>query len=705
MKFLSVLKFKNFLINFFNEQYYRYSLSFLIMIIIGILIYLTTNINYPLKLNLIILLIIFFIIVICQVFSEYIDSKHYLKISYLLYLFKLAFFLVLGFSIINFHINYFYKFSLLNKKFYIKYGNFIIYDVVKYDFKKPYICFLLKDYGLNHIDPLDKNCSFKFCTHNHLAINLNIGDTINIQNFFLQPMKKIIHEYDYDIRRSYFFRKIIATAYSNNITQLDNQHFSINLWQKFLLKTNRYRFSKAKKIIQDFGENIGGIIAALIYGSRIFINQSWIESMQKSSTMHLIAISGMHISFVSLVFFKFFIRLIIAFSYLLSMRTRIFTLNRIALYCSLLAGFTYLIFSGFSISGQRAFVMFFIGTICIFIKEQVIFYKIISLSIFILLLIQPYEILNPGLQMSILAVVALFWINSLQLDSKLYQLLSSKTNFTPWINKFMQLCTKNLCWIIAPHLLTLPISIFYFGQLTTFSIIANFFAIPLMSVAIAPLIIAYFTCPVYFINLKNFFHYCLEKSITLLEYIADFFAELKFGFYFTPQISKQSFILIVLGLIWLIIWLEKFKYIGLLLILIGIYLSFQNTWPTIFIHKNSNSQINILFAHKNNIYNLDQNQKIDHFLKRKFLKENKNIVNLNLCQSLKHINCNNTNLRETDLQINLNNKLSNLFNKININQLSKKLQPNQSYSIYITKNQNIIIKHNKDFLINKPWHI
>ena len=52
--------------------------------------------------------------------------------------------------------------------------------------------------------------------------------------------------------------------------------------------------------------------------------------------------------------------------------------------------------------------MFFIYTIYNFCNLQIIFSKIIFLSVLMIAIISPYEFFNPGLQMSFFAVLGLF---------------------------------------------------------------------------------------------------------------------------------------------------------------------------------------------------------------------------------------------------------------------------------------------------------
>jgi competence protein ComEC len=352
--------------------------------------------------------------------------------------------------------------------------------------------------------------------------------------------------------------------------------------------------------------------------------------MRKSSMLHLIAISGLHISFISLLFFRGIFFIFLLMNHFVFGKLRYFVLKKISLLISLVAAFSYLVVSGFSVSGWRAFIMFFVYIMHHVFLAQVIFSRIIFYSVIIFGLIHPSQILNPGLQMSFLAVIGLFVFS----NKKIYlgiKSMTRKINCANWIQNWVALILKILIGSAGPHLLTLPVSAFYFLQITTYTFIANILAVPFMSLVIAPLIILYFFIQILGIeilnsHIKNF----LNLSFEFLKKISSFFANsAPYNSLYVEQISKTSFVLFFFGICMLFVWKKRSGILfSLVFIFFGlIFGKFQETTPDLFVLKEKNIDNYFFFNKKEKIiYFFPKNQtgktekkaKINYFLAQRF---------------------------------------------------------------------------------------
>ena len=110
-------------------------------------------------------------------------------------------------------------------------------------------------------------------------------------------------------------------------------------------------------IYNNFKANIkkdtAEIASALVMGKKDGISKKIMEYFRKSGTAHLLAISGMHLSVVSMLFLKLF-RSLFSLSEFIALR---FNIKKIASLFSILFGFFYLNIAGCPVSAKRAFLM------------------------------------------------------------------------------------------------------------------------------------------------------------------------------------------------------------------------------------------------------------------------------------------------------------------------------------------------------------
>jgi ComEC/Rec2-related protein len=707
--------FKNININkyiFFNFEYYRNKVFFLFFFIVGVYFYL--NFLF-LKENILLLNIYLLLFSICIIyFLNKIHEKYFIKIQrfdffflntiYILYILLFFLFGVFGpnlysnIIIKNYPKQINNEISIKEKKY------FIINEVYKFDISKKYICFIAEEFKENNQEYLknktifeDKNIKLKICSHflkTKNIKNLNFifnKNLLEIEDFKINPIEERISEYEFNLKRLYFLKKIIGSIYSNNIKiyELDNK---INISIKS--RINNIRYLKSLEFIDKFGENNAGLMSALVFGNRIFMQKDINENMRNSSMLHLVAISGLHISIISFICFKLVFLLLIVLFYNISGLSLYFILKKISLIISLCFTFIYLVFSGFSISSQRAFLMFFLYVIIQIFGKQQILSNIIFISIIIFGFFNPMEFLNPGFQMSFLAIIGIYTFSKNNI-SILY--LLSKSNLSLWIQNVLNKIFNLVLMTFGPYFFTAPVSLFYFNQIPTYTFISNIIAVPLMTFIIAPLIVIYLIF--HYSNLfflEKIIFYLLNKSFFLLNYISNIFSNsMPLNILYTDQISKYSFFIIISSFLMIFIWKNKKKYyISFFIFIIGIfYIKFEKINPEIIFYKEKNYITYIFFDHKNyniyyffdeygfqnnnhkenilhsnvshnNLYKKHKKYKINFFLKKKFDQKYNFIYIDNFADFKNYIIQYNINLEQIYTELQDKNKIL-IYNKNN----------------------------------------
>jgi len=206
-----------------------------------------------------------------------------------------------------------------------------------------------------------------------------------------------------------------------------------------------------------------GILSAMVTGDRSGLSDNIRATYRESGIYHVLVISGMHISIMGL----FADRLLRQF---ISAKTAAFiTLGFLCAYC---------LFTGASTSTVRAVIM--AGVLLsskLFWKEPDLVSSA-SLAGLIMLIYEPMWIFDIGFQYSFSAVLGLGFFTG-----PLGYYIKQKTGIAKGPKLWaMELLSSSLIIFIA----TIPVQIYHFNHLITYSIFVNILVIPLLSFIIVP---------------------------------------------------------------------------------------------------------------------------------------------------------------------------------------------------------------------------
>lgn len=284
--------------------------------------------------------------------------------------------------------------------------------------------------------------------------------------------------------------------------------------------------NKISKSLQKngFNEDTLSIINALLLGKRQEISKEITENYTKAGAIHILAISGLHIGII-----------------LLFLNTIFKPIERIKngktiklLLCIFLLWF-FAFLAGLSASVVRAVTMFTAVAISLLGNRKTNVYQNLVISIFFLLLFNPYYIFDVGFQLSYAAVFSIVWLQPL-LD-KIY-------NPRLKIVKYLwQLFTVS----IAAQIGVLPLSLYYFHQFPGLFFITNLVVIPFLGfiLGFGIIIIIMSTLnilPKVFITIYEFFISSMDSFIAWVAKQESFLFE---NIYFSALLMIASYILII----------------------------------------------------------------------------------------------------------------------------------------------------------------
>lgn len=501
--------------------------------------------------------------------------------------------------------------------------------------------------------------NLRISTCKPLPTDLQIGDTIQT-SVLLMPFKQNFLPNHYNEARSNFFFGNSAKGFAFRDIEIihKNSAKSINnLRQSIEDRINLYY--KNNNFINH------GLISALLIGKKNLIPREIIENFRLSGTVHLLAISGLHLAIFSgwiFIFIKFLLTALFPKTFV-QRDSQI-----IAAFFGIATGIIYLKLAGSSISAQRSCIMIAILYLSFVAQKNYVSKNSLITAANLILLHQPDAILMPGFQMSFMGVIAI---------------LCSTRIPSPFSTKILRIIYRSLISSILATIFTAPYTIFNFHTFNMSGILTNIIAIPLMSLIIMPLIIILLIFLL--LNVQSFVIPIIDFFLKTLIKITGFFASIEQLNFNNLHIS--SCLLILITLFFICIFFAKNKKIIVANAALCIAIAYFETKSDIIIYNN-----NVFFTNEHDLLNLYKARKgkgiaeIEIFFSKQWKK------NGDLQEKIKSFN----NIFHNQLQIDIKNR------HFTHNDINYDFSNQQIYWIYIKKNgMQIVQPHAK----KRPWNL
>ncbi len=301
----------------------------------------------------------------------------------------------------------------------------------------------------------------------------------------------------------------------------------------------RCRSFVSESLMKQFNYSREAAIAvALLVGEEVGIDEEISSAYAATGTLHVLAVSGMH---VGLIYFL----LGILFRPLSTHKTgRHFYYPLVMIFVWMYA---FVAGAAPSIIRASSMCMFFLLSKWINRKNTGI--GSLGASLFFLLMLNPFTIYEPGLQLSMCAVGGIIW-----LQRPLMRL---------WVpgNFVLFKIWEMSCISVAAQVMTLPVSLFYFGQFPDYFLLANLFVIPLTTTCIYGCILQLMLSP-----LPGIQYYVMMVNSWLLKISNEVVLEMKNwpGAVSHWNVSFMDMLLLYLFIFCLEAWLQTGRFLHVL---------------------------------------------------------------------------------------------------------------------------------------------
>lgn len=391
----------------------------------------------------------------------------------------------------------------------------------------------------------------------------------------LRPASGPVLPGGYDFARDSYYRGIGATGFGYGAAQpadLGPAPLSIRLREP--LEAIRAR------IVANLDGESRYIASALIIGDAGGLAEKTEDDLRLSGLAHVLSVSGLHMVLVTGVVF-WSVRAGLALIPSLALRRPI---KKWAAIAALLVSGFYLLISGLDVAAQRSFVMTSIAFLAILVDRRAISMRNVALAGLVVLAITPESILSASFQMSFAATVALV---------AGFEMLSDRRRNHPPLrlgarNGALAVPRRLLLFVAGMALTSLlgglgttPFALYHFQRMAPLSILANVAAMPLTDFLIMPFALISVLVMPFGLEALPFWvvHWGIDGMLGVSATVSRWSGQS--GGAAMP--SAAALLIFVAGFIWLALWRERWRLLGVIPMLLGVVLALFPARPTILV--------------------------------------------------------------------------------------------------------------------------
>ena len=314
------------------------------------------------------------------------------------------------------------------------------------------------------------------------------------------------------------------------------------------------------------------VSAALITSEDDGLSAQGRQDMRQSGLQHILSVSGLHLTLVGGLVF-----LLVRYLVLWLPRATV-SGKKIAAVAALFATLVYLIISGFAVPTQRAFIMIALVFLAVLADREALSLRLVALSALAIIALRPDAVMGVSFQLSFAAVTALIAV---------YE--SWRPEFDrhrPWWSRIGRYFMLSIFTTLIATVATTPIVIYHFHQMTLQGALANALAAPLTTFWLMPaVVLTLFAWP---LGLEAVPIWLLGQGVDWLLALAKWTASLPGAKILIPATGALATGMMIGGGLWILLWQQRWRWLGVFPLLLGIVLAPMQSAPDILINNRGN---------------------------------------------------------------------------------------------------------------------
>ena len=308
------------------------------------------------------------------------------------------------------------------------------------------------DYSDRYIVKLQNKKYYLYVDKNK---NLEYGDKVKIKGEYQEP-QCARNEGGFDYKEYLKTLKIYGTIYVENIEIIEK-----NQGNPFMLLSNKI-FLKIKQNMEiTFNKKTSALMIGIMLGDTTDISEKTKEEFSESNLSHVLAVSGMHISYIV---------------YLATNSTQKALGKRKSKFIAIIVLIIYMFITGFSVSIVRAGIMGILNCLSFVVYRKSNTINNIAIATLITLMVNPYSIISLSFLLSYGGTIGIILFEPT--IEKMLKNIKIKNRKWKYVFLKIQRKSENIINIIAvtisAQIIITPIMVFNFNTIGLFFLVTNF---------------------------------------------------------------------------------------------------------------------------------------------------------------------------------------------------------------------------------------
>ncbi len=253
-----------------------------------------------------------------------------------------------------------------------------------------------------------------------------------------------------------------------------------------------------------------GVCLGILLGDTRYISDEIKDDFKNSNLLHMLAVSGSHVSYIVLSLEKFTKKLNKKIQQIILIIFIIFFIK----------------LTGATPSVTRSGIMGILILLAWILRKKSNVLTNICSSCLILVLINPYNVFNLGFQLSYLGTIGIVLYFDIIYNTffKKIDYIIEKYNINKYIKKVITYIVKTSCISISANILIMPLLFFYYNKISFVFILSNLLVSYLFEII---LLIGFIVVIISLISLElaNFIAPLLDVLLKILNFLSDFSAD------------------------------------------------------------------------------------------------------------------------------------------------------------------------------------
>ncbi len=300
------------------------------------------------------------------------------------------------------------------------------------------------------------------------ALKVDYGDYIQLEGKLHRP-------YNFSPDDNFSYRDYLANRgiyYLLSAKKSSDVHVLEKNKGKFLRSAALKIRNRLKNILSaNLSASESGIMKAILLGDRSTIMKPVRELFVQTGTVHILAISGLHIGIAAALFLMFMKCIPLGRKWQLG--------------CGIILLISYAFLTGGRPSVIRATIMMTVFLLSFIIERESQVLNTLFLAAIIILVINPSNLFDVGFQLSFVCILSIIFLNLGLKGKKFVQLFGQRRQAGErFYNRLSLIARRSLALSLAIWIGVAGFIAYYFGIITPITIFANLLVIPLVSIIV-----------------------------------------------------------------------------------------------------------------------------------------------------------------------------------------------------------------------------